>query len=487
MVMTSESQVYVFDGFTLDVGRRSLSRDDQDVVLGSRALDLLIALVEQAGEVLSRDHLVSRVWPRTFVEESSLRVHVAALRKALDDSAAGRRYIANVPGRGYSFVGQVGRQRRGSAASPAEVERSVLPPLAGRESTLATLATMLQRCPVVSIVGPAGMGKTSTAQHALALNAPGFSGGANWVGLSQVRRGGVVAHVSGALDRPGADLPRLVATLRDTDMLLVLDNCEHVLEEAATLAEAIAAQAPRLRLICTSHEPLNVAGEHVLRLEPLAATPDKVRTLAEALQSPAVALFVERARAASDNTVFDDTDVPDLRELCRQLDGMPLALELAAWRMPAVGLKGLLARPDDWLLLLTRGRRGAQLRHQSLRAAIDWSYGLLDDLERRVLRSLAVFDAPFSLTSAVAVVERSPGGASIEDAVLRLVDKSLLQPCPQGCELDDGTCYRLLNTTRLYAMERLAELPDDGGVRARHALELQRLASRPSARVAAAM
>lgn len=483
--MVPEVQVYVFDGFTLDVGRRSLTLGAREVALGSRALDLLIALVQQAGEVLSRDHLVARVWPRTIVEESSLRVHVAALRKALDDSAAGRRYIANVPGRGYSFVGQVSRQRRDSAA-PADVERPELPRLVGRESTLATLDAMLQRCPVVSIVGPGGMGKTSLAQHALSRNAPGFSGGSRWVDLSQVRRGGVVRHVAGLLDQPGAALPALASALRQADMLVVLDNCEHVLEEAAALAEALGSQAPRLRLICTSREPLNVAGEHVLRLEPLAAAPATAQTLADALQSSAVALFVERARAASDTVIFDDADVADLRELGRQLDGVPLALELAAWRMPAVGLKGLLARPDDWLLLLTRGRRGAQPRHQSLRAAIDWSYGLLDELERRVLCGLAVFDAPFSLTSAAAVVAPSSGPASVEDAVLRLVDKSLLQPCSQGCEMDDGTCYRLPNATRLYAAERLAELPDEGDIRARHARELRRLAGHVSASVAVA-
>jgi len=267
----------------------------------------------------------------------------------------------------------------------------------------------------------------------------------------------------------------------------VLDNCEHVLEEAATLIEALVGQAPRLRLLCTSREPLNVAGEHVLRLEPLAAAPVTARTLAEALQSPAVALFVERARAASDTVVFDDTDVVDLLELSRQLDGVPLALELAAWRMPAVGLKGLLARPDDWLALLTRGRRGAQPRHQSLRAAIDWSYGLLDELERRVLCGLAAFDAPFSLTSAVAVLAQPPVFVGVEDAVLRLVDKSLLQPCAQGCEMADGTCYRLLNATRLYARERLAELADADDIRARHAREMQRLAKRGPSKVAVAL
>lgn len=479
MVPTSEIHVYVFDGFTLDVSRRSLSFGADEVVLGSRALDLLIALVEQAGEVLTREHLVSRVWPRTIVEDSSLRVHVAALRKALDTFATGQRYIANVPGRGYSFVGQVARRPRGLAAAP--VAAAPLPPLTGREATLESVATMLRRCAVLSIVGPGGIGKTSVARHVLASAVTGFADGACWIDLSQVSAGGVLAHVSSALGYPGTGSIGLGSALRDTERLIVLDHCEHVLEAVALLAEAIAGGAPQVRLICTSREPLNVTAEQVLRLEPLAPVATAAQTLAQALRSPAAALFVERARAAADTVSFDDADVPDLRALCRQLDGLPLALELAAWRMPALGLKGLLARPDDLLLLLTRGRRGAHPRHQTLRAAIDWGHGLLDETERRALCGLAVFTAPFSLTSAAAVVDRMHGPGSVEEAVLRLVDKSIVLTCPASGDAHDGTCYRLLNTTRLHALERLATLPEAGAVHARHALEMQRLAGRRSA------
>lgn len=482
-VSSSENLVYVFDGFTLDAQRRSLSLGASEVVLGSRALDLLIALVEQAGEVLSREHLVARVWPRTFVEDSSLRVHVAALRKALEAGAGERRYIANVPGRGYSFVGQVERRPRPLPVPAVAAERPPVTRLTGRESTLVTLVAMVGRCPIVSIVGPGGIGKTSVAREACLRLAAGFAGGTCWVDLSEPHPAGPAVQVAVALGLPDAGLAGLTAALRHVERLVVLDNCEQVLEDVASLVETIGRHAPGLRLICTSREPLSVAGEHVLRLEPLALAPATARTLADALQSPAVALFVERARAAADTVVFSDADVPGLFELCRQLDGIPLALELAARRVPALGLKGLLARPEDWLALLTRGRRGAQPRHQSLRAAIDWSHDLLDATERRVLACLAVFDTPFSLASAAAVVRALPGQANTEEVVLRLVDRSLLLPL-HAHDTDDGTAYRLLRAVRLYALERLADQPDAGAVRARHALEMQRLAHRrPSAMV----
>lgn len=475
-VPSSETEIYSFDSFTLDAKRRSLLLGTSEVLVGSRALDLLITLVRHAGDVLSRDQLVSRVWPQTIVEDSSLRVHIAALRKALNDSPAESRYIVNVPGRGYSFSGQIARQR--GPALPVHSARSPLPRLVGRDPVLDTLDAMVRRGGVVSIVGPAGVGKTSVARHALARMAALFPDGACWVDLSQSSASGAIAQVSDRLGLTCPDPAGLASALRTTALLLVLDNCEHVLEDVAVLVDAISAQAPQVRVLCTSREPLHVAGEHVLRLAPLALAPASAHTLPEALRAPALALFVERARATADTVVFDDSDVPDLRELCRQLDGMPLALELAAWRVASMGLKELLARPEDWLAILTRGRRGAEPRHQTLRAAIDWSCQLLDDTERRVLCCLAVFDAPFSLTSAAAVVQMPCGPASIEEVVLSLVDKSLLQPCLQARDTDDGTGYRFLQTTRSHALESLEALPEADAVRARHALEMQRLACR---------
>jgi predicted ATPase/DNA-binding winged helix-turn-helix (wHTH) protein len=481
----AEGQVYAFDGFTLDPHRRSLSVGSVQVALGSRALDLLIALVERAGEVLSRDHLVARVWPRTIVEDSSLRVHVAALRKALEGGSGERRSITNVPGRGYSFVGHVSLQSRTVPGRQADIDPPVLPQLlsrlVGRDPVLATLGTMLQRCHVVCIAGPGGVGKTSVAQHVLARNASRFADGAAWVDLAQPHPAGVVAQVAAALNLPDTDLAGLASALQQRSLLLALDNCEHVLDAIAPLAEAITSRAPSVRLLCTSREPLNVAGEHVLRLEPLANAPAAAVTLQEARQAPAIDLFVERARAAADTVMFDDDDVPDLRALCRQLDGLPLALELAALRVPVVGVRGLLTRPDDLLQFLTRGRRAAQPRHHSLRAAIDWSYDMLDAAERRVLCCVAVFASPFSLTSAAAVVEMPRAGGGIEEVVLRLADKSLLLPVRQADDSDDGTCYRLLHATRSYALERLRELPDAEAVQARHRREVQRLADRAQA------
>jgi DNA-binding winged helix-turn-helix (wHTH) protein len=210
---SSDGQVYVFGEFTLDVQRRALSQGNHEIALGSRALDLLIALVEGAGEVLSRDRLVARVWPRTIVEDSSLRVHVAALRKALDDRAGERRYIANVPGRGYTFVGEVSRQPRNFPAPRPIAEPPQHPCPLGREATLMTLSAMVVRCPVVSVVGPGGVGKTSVAQHAFSRMASGFADGAHWVDLSLSHPAHVVTQVAQSLGRPGADLASLASFL----------------------------------------------------------------------------------------------------------------------------------------------------------------------------------------------------------------------------------------------------------------------------------
>jgi predicted ATPase/DNA-binding winged helix-turn-helix (wHTH) protein len=466
--------VFVFDRYTLDPQRRSLMRGGSEVVLGSRALDLLIALVENVDDVLSRDYLVSRVWPTTVVEDSSLRVHVAALRRALEDGHEERRRIVNVPGRGYSFIGPVSKAlRQGTAAAPpraATAVESALAPLVGRDHTIAAAEAMLDNSRVITIVGPGGIGKSSLALHLLARRAHVVADRAFRVDLSDVGSRHPAEQVAGVLGVPPSDL---MSALQRAPSVLLLDNCELVLEEVAAFVGQVSLHSPHAQLVCTCLEPLNVVGERVIRLEPLVNSPQSISTLKEALRFPAIGLLVERARAAADSVAFDDADVPRLRVLCELLDGVPLAIELAAVRIESVGLNGLTERPGDLLNVLTRGRRSAPPRHRSLRAVIDRSYELLDADERRVFCGLSVFDVSFSLTSAVAVVGPPFGPAAIEEIVLTLVDKSMVVSCPEAGREEDGTCFRLPGMLRHYGRERLAGMADVAHVHERYAEEVR--------------
>lgn len=474
-----DHHVYLFDGYTLDPQRRSLLKGTAEVALGSRALELLIALVENAGGVLTRAQLVSRVWPTTVVEDSSLRVHVAALRRAIEGDRPEPRRIVNLPGRGYSFVGPVSRQLREHAAPALAAARQAamplpprLPALLGREHPLAAIESLLRRHRIITIAGPGGIGKTSVAQHLLARQSKAFDGHAFRVDLSRAGPDAAVAQV--VADALGQPVPDFLRGFGASPLLLVLDTCEHVVEDTAAFVEDLAARAPHVHLVCTSREPLHVSGERVVRLEALANAPDTATTLAQALGFAAVALFVERARAASDTVVFDDGDVPQLRTLCDLLDGVPLALELAAARIDTLGLQGLVERPDDLLDVLTRGRRTAAARHGTLRAAVDWSHALLNDEERRVFCMLSLFDGSFSLTRAAGVAGAARGATAVEEVVLALVDKSLLWTCPQANRSDDGTSFRMPGLLRCYGRQRLDDLPDAALARARHAQEMLR-------------
>lgn len=470
--------VYLFDGYRLDSRRRSLMRGASEVALGSRALDLLIALVESADGVLSHEDLVSRVWPTTFVESSSLRVHVAALRRAFQADPGARQRIVNVPGRGYSFIGPVSKEPRTAPLSDAPaVSRAAaaapraLPTLLGRETTLAAMEAMLSQRRTLTIVGPGGIGKTSVALHLLSRQADAFGGNALRIDLSQGRPGQLLEQASEALGQPPS---RVMAALQYAPLLLLLDNCEHVLEDVAAFADAVSMQSPFVQLVCTSREPLHVAEERVIRLDPLKIAPASVSTLEAALDFPAIGLLVARAKAAAGRVVFDDADVPLLRGLCEMLDGVPLAIEFAAARIESLGLSGLLERPESLLDVLTQGRRNAAPRHRTLRTVMDWSYDLLDTDERRVFCTLSLFGATFSLTRAAAVAGAASGTAGIEEIVLALVDKSVLISCPEAGKSEDGTCFRLSGMLQRYGRERLADMPDAPHIRARHAQEVLR-------------
>jgi predicted ATPase/DNA-binding winged helix-turn-helix (wHTH) protein len=469
-----DEETFAFGSFSLIPAQRVLFEDGKPLRLGSRALDILVALVERAGETISKQELIARAWPETIVEEAALRVHVAAVRKALGDGRAGRRYIANNPGRGYTFIAPVTRENPASptAAPDGMAETGSLPApltrIVGRDEIIAALTTQLVRRRFLTIVGPGGIGKTTVAVAVADRARASYKDGAWFVGLASLSDPELVPSALDAALRvhpSGGDHTRaLAAWLRDKTALLVLDSCEHVIDAAAALAEALLKAAPGVSILTTSREPLRAEGEALHRLAALELPSGSVDLAAEALCYSAIQLFNERATAATDEFEMSASDVPAVLEICRRLDGIPLALELAAARVGVFGVRDLAAHLDDRFKLLTAGRRTALPRHQTLGAALDWSYQLLPEEERAALRRLSVFAGEFPLEAAIAVAA-DPGSPNIVDHVANLVGKSLVAADPRG----DAAQYRLLDTTRLYAFEKLQSSGEFKEIARRHA------------------
>jgi predicted ATPase/DNA-binding winged helix-turn-helix (wHTH) protein len=469
-----DEETFVFGSFRLIPAQRTLLENGKPLRLGSRAFDILVALVERAGETIPREQLIARIWPDTVVDEGALRVHVAALRKALGDGHPGRRYLANSPGRGYAFVAAVTREHaQPETASTDEVVagNSLPAPLTriiGREDVIAALGTQLARRRLLTIVGPAGIGKTTVAAAVAGAVRASYKDGAWFFGLASLTDPDLVPSALGAavgLRLSGVNpLLGLVAWLRDKAALIVLDSCEHVIGGAAALAEAVLKAAPGVSILTTSREPLRAEGEALHRLAALELPSGSVGLSAsDALRYSAIQLFSERAMAAEDGFALADADVPAVLEICRRLDGIPLALELAAARIGVFGVRDLAAHLDDRFRLLTTGRRTALPRHQTLGAALDWSYQLLPEEERKALRRLSVFAGDFLLDAATAVAA-DPGSYGIVDQVANLVGKSLIAADPRGKVAQ----YRLLDTTRLYAFEKLKSSGEFQQIARRH-------------------
>jgi predicted ATPase/DNA-binding winged helix-turn-helix (wHTH) protein len=466
-----------FGSFSLVPAQRMLLEDGKPLRLGSRAFDILVTLVESAGETIHKDQLIARTWPDTVVDEGSLRVHVAALRKALGDGRAGKRYIANIPGRGYRFIVPVTRERRRPAVAPPDtaVGRGNLPALltriVGRDDSIATLAAQLAQRRLLTIIGPGGIGKTTVAVAVAEKVSASYEDGVWFVGLAPLPDPdlvtGALSTVLG-ISLPGADpLLGLAGWLRDKHALIVLDSCEHVIGAVAVIAEAILKAAARVSVVATSREPLRAEGEWLHRLPSLELPPRSDDLTPEgALQYSAIQLFNERARAITDSFALDGADIAPVIEICHRLDGMPLALELAAARVDMFGVKELAARLDDRFAVLTSGRRTALPRHQTLRATMDWSYDLLPETEQIILRRLAVFQGDFTIDAVAAVAtDNRIGTADVFEAIANLAAKSLISTDISS----DVTYPRLLDTTRAYALEKLSESGERERLARRHA------------------
>jgi predicted ATPase/DNA-binding winged helix-turn-helix (wHTH) protein len=479
-----------FGPFQLRPARQSLLRDGNAVRLGSRALNLLTVLVERAGELVSKDELARRVWPGMVVEDANLRVHVSALRKILGDGGAGERFINTVAGRGYCFVARVGRTHDAVAADPSVGAAAALgnlpAPLTrtiGRDQAIGMIAKRTLRHRFVTIVGPGGIGKTTVAV-AVAGNLVGsYRHQVCFVDLGRLADHRLVAStlasVLGVALSTEDPLPGLLAYLRSKSVLIVLDNCEHVIDSAAVLAEGILKGAKGVHLLATSREPLRAEGEWVYRLSSLAVPPRSARmSLADALAFPAIELFVERATAALDTFELDDADAATVCQICRRLDGIPLAIELAAAHINLFSVREFAARLADGVSLLTAGRRTALPRHRTLRATLDWSHALLSDAERIGFRRLAVMAGQFTMEAAVAVVADATVPASnVLEVMAGLVGKSLITTDVGGKAIQ----YRLLETTRAYAAEKLAQSCDAEPSALRYAMYYRDLVQRGEA------
>ena len=477
-----QSESTSFGPFRLSPGARAIERDGIPVSLGDRALDILIVLVERAGEIVSHRELTARVWRGLVVSPGSLRVHMTGLRKALGDGDVGARYIANVSGQGYCFVAPVMRGSSLQVAEPApsspfsgDSQGRALPPLlarmVGRDDAVRIICADLVAERFVTIVGPGGMGKTSVAVSVAHAMLEAFSGAVCFVDIGATSDPelvtATVASTLGLAVHTDDALPTLMSFLRTTRMLLVLDNCEHAIDVAALLAELIFSEAPGVHILATSREALRVEGEHAYWLPPLeSAPPDSGMTPAEVQKFPAVRLFVERATASGGRFELSDAGAPIVAGICGRLDGIALAIEIAAGHVGTHGIEGTARLLEKGLGLHWQGRRTALPRHQTLHALLDWSYAFLTEPERLVLRRLSVFVGVFTLEAAQTTAgEGGPDATQVVDAVDSLVAKSLVS----AVDANGRTRFRLLETTRVYALAKLEESGEKQAIALRHA------------------
>ena len=465
-----------FGPFELSIGERVLRRDGQVLPLGGRALDILIYLADRPGEVIAKQELLDHVWSDVTVEEGSLRVHVAAIRKALGDGQFGNRYIANIKARGYSFVGTVVALTAGTESrNDRSRQQGRLPArplmMIDCESVISEVKDKLRDGRFVTLLGPGGIGKTTIAFAVGRAAAEEFGGEVYFVdleGLTDPRHvaGAVATSLGLALksEDPGLELVDLV---RSRKLLIILDSCEHVIEAVASVAEQLYQETAEVHLLATSRECLKVDGERCCRVLPLDFPPSGSEQTAKAvLQYAAAQLFVQRVSARDGAFVLTDEEAPFVAEICRKLDGLPLAIELAAGQVAALGVKGTVARLLSRLELLKLSHRTTVRRHRTLRATLDWSYDLLSDMERIVFRRISLFVGHFTLEAAQGVAgDLGSGTSDIVDAIAGLFEKSLLET-----RLDQGQPqYRFLHTTRAYALGKLEERAEVDLISARHA------------------
>jgi predicted ATPase/DNA-binding winged helix-turn-helix (wHTH) protein len=464
-----------FGPFSLRNHGEALYFGDDLVRVGSRARHILAFLAARPGQVVLKSEIMAEVWPNTNVGENNLTVHIAALRHALGDGRDGAQYIVNVPGRGYRFVATISQglsnetQSPGVTNSPPTNLPARLAPAIGITQAIDEISGKLRTSNLITVTGPAGVGKTTVALQVAKAVAMHYPGGTWLVDLAPLRDG---EHVPAALATAmqiqlGAGNPEntLLAALRRSKTLLLLDNCEHLLDVVARLAAAIVQQCPDVVLLTTSREQLRVRDETIYALSPLSTPPlNAAMTAQEALAFPAVQLFVERVRASTNDFALSDRNVGAAISICHRLDGLPLAIEFASALVGAFGLAGLAAGLHDRFRLTRTDMRAASQRHGTLTTALDWSYDILSANEQQALKRLAVFAGGFTLEGAAAVIGVQDVGEA-GGLLARLHAKSLIASDTSS----EDPRFRLLETTRAYALEKLELTDDANDVRLRHA------------------
>ncbi|MBP1090947.1 ATP-binding protein [Bradyrhizobium diazoefficiens] len=471
-----QDSTIAFGPFRLLAKSRLLEKDGAPLHLGGRALDILIFLAERAGEVVDKRELIKRVWSGVTVDEGSLRFHITTLRKALGDAGEGARYVVNVPGRGYCFTAPLlhpapSESRTSPPVSSPHALPSPLARMIGRGEAVEKISAELALHRFVTIVGPGGIGKTSVALAVAHGELTAFDGQVSFVDFGALTDArlvpGTIAATLGLTVNSDDPMPGLLAFLRSRRTLLVFDSCEHILDELAPVAERLVQEAPELHILATSRESFRSEGERVHRLFPLDCPPERDGLgIADILAYPASRLFVERIAESLSEFELSEEDAPLVAEICRRLDGIALAIELAAGRVNAYGIAGTASLLDSRFSLLWRGRRSAIPRHQTLSAALAWSYDLLPAAESATLRGLSVFVGPFTLEAALAVAScQGIGESEAVEAISNLLSKSLIATSPAERRLR----YRLLDTTRTFVAGKLVESGEAARVARAHA------------------
>jgi predicted ATPase/DNA-binding winged helix-turn-helix (wHTH) protein len=461
--------VYASDACEIDLARRELRILGSPVPIGGRAFEIIEVLAQSAGELVTKDELMHRIWPGAIVMEGTLHVHAAAVRKALGPY---RGLLKTEARRGYRLLGDwtvrrhdaakppVGPQPiRGATRSPATNFPAVGMRLIGRSAAVRRLRDLVSAYRVVTLTGPGGIGKSSLALKVARRVLGEFEDGGWLVELASLCDPHLVplavAGVLGLrLESNVISAETVARAIAGRRLLLVLDNCEHVIEAAATLAEMFVRHSPRSTVLATSREVLRIAGEHTYRVLPLDVPAIEQLDADQILGHSAPELFISRATELGSEQSLQADSLQTIAAICRHLDGIPLAIEFAAARAVTLGIEQVAAGLRDRFTLLTSGRRTALPRHQTLRATLDWSYQLLPDAERVLLQRLAVFSGSFSLDAANAVTNHGEASeAEVAEGVVNLVAKSLVTPDLTG----DGGYFRLLETTRVYALSKLTE------------------------------